>query len=89
MKMRRHVVLGLSHLLLDRCDEISHPDPPTAVSLALNQAAALVSERYTIGVRDIGPVRMSDERVAHEISTSCLAYLGVRDPYAPFGGERP
>jgi AcrR family transcriptional regulator len=84
LKLRRHVVLGLSRLMLDRREEITHPDPETAVSLALIQAVALVTQRFTLAFGEIEPVRMSDERVAHEITTSCLAYLGIENPYAPF-----
>lgn len=86
MKINRHVVAGLSDLLLERSDEIHHPNVRTAVSFALIQAVAMVVHYYTVGVRDIGPVQMSDDQVAHELATSCLAYLGIHNPYAPFEG---
>jgi hypothetical protein len=75
--------------LIARDNEIHHPDPPTAVSFALIQATALLVHYYTAGIRDIGPVAMSDGQVAREITTSCLAYLGITNPYSPIEGVRP
>jgi len=87
LKLSRYVVDGLSELLIERGDEIHHPDPQTAVAFALVQAMALLVHYYTVGIRDLGPAPMSDELVTRELVTSCLAYLGVPNPYAPIGGD--
>jgi AcrR family transcriptional regulator len=89
MKLNRHVVARVSDLLIAREDEMGHPDPSTAVSFALIQAMALAVHRYTVGVVDISPVPMSDDQIAHELATSCLAYLGIPNPFTPIGGDRP
>ena len=86
-KLTRYVVDGLSALLLDRRVEIHHPNPELAVRFALLQAVAFLTQHYTVGVRDVDRTHMSDTLIARELSTSCLAYFGVRDPHAPFGGE--
>jgi AcrR family transcriptional regulator len=88
MKLNRHVVAGISELLLAREDEIHHPDPRTAVSFALIQATALLIHYYTAGIRDVGSAPMSDAQVAHELSTSCLAYLGISNPNSSIEGDR-
>lgn len=97
MKLNRYVVVELSALLLDRVEEINHPDPPTAVAFALVQALAMLVHHYTVGTRDIVPVPLSDEQVARELANSCLGYLGISsqrvsisNPYAPTNtGVRP
>lgn len=89
MKISRHVINGLSDLIFERQDEVNHPDPNTAVPFAVIQTMALVVQIYTAGIRDIFPTPMSDDKVAHELATSCLAYLGTSNPYAPCEGDRP
>ena len=89
MKLNRHVVSGISVLLLDRESEIRHPDPKTAVSFALIQAAALLIHYYTAGIRDIGPAPMSDSQIARELTTSCLAYLGIPISNSSTEGDQP
>jgi len=89
MKLNRYVVAGISDLLLERSEEIQHPDPRMAVSFALIQASALLIHYYTAGIRDIGSAPMSDAQVAHELTISCLAYLGIPNPYSFLEGDRP
>lgn len=89
MKLTRHVVSRLSDLLIARSYEIHHPTPATAVPFSLIQAIALLVQHYTVGVKDIGTSPMSDELIARELTTSCLAYLGVVNPHAAFQGDRP
>lgn len=89
MKLNRYVIDGLSDLMFERKDEINHPDPVTAVPFAVIQALALVVQLYTAGIRDIFPTSMSDQKVAHQLATSCLAYLGISNPYAPLEGAQP
>lgn len=77
MKLDRYVMSGLFDLIIARKSEIHHPDPEAAVSFALTQAVALLIQQYTVGIRDMGPVPMSDDMIARELATSCLAYLGA------------
>jgi AcrR family transcriptional regulator len=87
MKSNRHVVSRLSELLLARAEEIHHPDPSAAVSFALIQSVALLAQHYTVGLHDFAPKPISDEMLAREIVVSCLAYLGVPNPYASIQGD--
>ena len=80
MKLDQYVMSGLSELLLNRRSEIHHPNPEAAVSFALTQAVALLIQQYTVGIRDMGPMPMSDDMIAVELATSCLAYLGALEP---------
>jgi AcrR family transcriptional regulator len=89
MKLNRYVIAGISELLIDRADEIQHPDPRTAISFALIQATALLIHYYTAGIRDVGSAPMSDQEVARELTTSCLAYLGISNPPSFIQGDRP
>jgi AcrR family transcriptional regulator len=77
IKLDRYVMSGLFDLLISRRDEIHHPNPEAAVSFALTQAMALLIQQYTVGIRDMGTVPMSDDMIARELATSCLAYLGA------------
>jgi AcrR family transcriptional regulator len=88
-RLIRYVVDGLSERLLERRGEIRHPDPKLAVSFALLQSVALLVQHYTVAMREVEIVPLSDERVARELASSCLAYLGVRDPsiYATYAPE--
>jgi hypothetical protein len=71
---------GLSRLLLERRHEIGHAEPERGVSFALVQMFAVLVQIYTADRRDVALVRMSDEEISHELTRSCLAYLGIRDP---------
>ena len=57
-----------------------------AVSFSLVQAVGLLTQHYTASIREFELVRMTDEQISQQLVTSVLAYLGVRDPFAPFGG---
>lgn len=78
-RLSRYVIDGLAKLLLERRDEMAHADPEHAVSFSLFQMLAMLNHTYTAGFRDIAMPGMSDEDIAREITTSCLAYLGVRE----------
>jgi AcrR family transcriptional regulator len=73
-----YVMDGLSRLMLERRDEINHPDPARAVSFALVQMFAVLVQVYTTGRRDVALVRMGDREITRELTNSCLAYLGMR-----------
>lgn len=90
MKLNRYVIAGISELLIERGEEIHHPDPQAAVSFALIQATALIIHYYTAGIRDIGSAPMSDGQIARALTTSCLAYLGIPNLHSSISeGDRP
>jgi AcrR family transcriptional regulator len=86
-RLMRHVLAGLSKLLLERADEIQHPQPALAVSFALVQASGLLIQHYTAGMREFELVPMTDEQISRELVTSVLGYLGIRDTSALFRGN--
>lgn len=88
MKLNRYVIAGISELMIERIDEIRHPDPRTAISFALVQATALLIHYYTAGIRDVGSAPLSDAKVAQELTTSCLAYLGIANSQSLIEGDR-
>lgn len=88
MKLNRYVIERLSDLLLERIEEIHHRDPRTAVPFALLQATALLIHHYTAGLRDVAPARLNDARMARELTTSCLAYLGIHHSTSSIEGAR-
>ena len=75
--LRRHVMNRLSELLMDRREEIRHPDPALAVAFGVGQAGALLTEYYTLGARESEIVPMSDQQVADELTRSLCGYLRV------------
>jgi AcrR family transcriptional regulator len=76
-RLRRHVMRGVAELLSARSQEIRHPNPPLAISFAIVQAGALLTEYYTVGVREIELVPTSDHEIAEELTHACCRYLGV------------
>ena len=74
-KLRRYVMCKLSELLLARSHEITHSHPELAVSFAIGQAGALLTEYYTLGAREMEIVAMSDGQVSEELTESCCTYL--------------
>ncbi len=86
-RLTRYVVQGLSQRLLERRDQIRHPEPEVAVSFALLQTVGLLVQYYTVEMREVEIVPLGDERIAVELVASCLAYLGVRDPHRPTEGR--
>lgn len=88
MRLARHVITGLSALLLERHHEIHHPEPELAVSFALAQMTSLLVQHYTAGFLEIELVPTSDEQVSRELARTCLTYLGIaRQSTHPPGTE--
>jgi AcrR family transcriptional regulator len=75
LRLRRYVLGGLSDLMLERSSEIRHPKPESAVSFALVQAAALITECYLTGMRDTSLFPASDDEIAEQLIQSCCSYL--------------
>lgn len=65
-----HVLRGVEGLLLERVDEITHPDPPVAVPVALRGALAVLDAPPGSPLSDV-----ADDRRVEESSRLVLAYL--------------
>ena len=74
-RLRRYVLGGLGELILERSSEIRRSDPAGAVSFALVQAGALITECYLTGMRDTSLFPAKDETVAEQLVESCCSYL--------------
>lgn len=74
-RLRRYVLGGLGELLLERSAEIHRPAPANAVSFALVQAGALITECYLTGMRDTSLFPAKDETIAEQLVESCCSYL--------------
>ena len=85
--LRRYVMDRLSDLLLARSAEIQHPDPRLAVSFAIGQAGALLTEYYTLGAHEIELVPIGDQKIAEELTHSCCSYLSVGAQLQPAHSE--
>lgn len=75
-----HVLNGLEELLLERADEILHPDPPLAVRLGLRAALSVLEDA---GAES--PGSPPSERRRAEATLLLIGYLRP----GPSGGEQP
>jgi AcrR family transcriptional regulator len=75
--LNRHVHGRLRALLLEREDEISHPDPGRAVALGLLLVDGATREAILFGETAWLPGRPSDTVLVRELTGAWLAYLGV------------
>ncbi len=77
-QLNRHVHGRVRALLLERGDEIGHPDPEQAIEVGLLFVDA--ATRGAILFDDLGalPRRLSDAALTRELAAAWLAYLGVR-----------
>lgn len=64
-------------LIRERGAEISHPDPETAMNLAIFFASAAARDAVWRGSLAAYPIAVSDRELADEITRSFLAYLGA------------
>jgi AcrR family transcriptional regulator len=69
------VVERLERLLLERREEISHPDPEVAVRFGLIEVVATLREVVLFGEDGTLPLHVDDDLLARELAESFLAYL--------------
>jgi AcrR family transcriptional regulator len=83
---RDSVVIGFRRLLLDRRDEMRHPDPEFAIDLGLESAFAFMQGRILTGGRPmLSSRRVDDETLKRELTRLFLGYIGI-DPPGPTPG---
>jgi len=80
LRFRRSVEERISALLMLRRDEITHPDPPLAIDLAIQTAFAIMQQHVLIEETHAGGRRLSDDDLQREITTLVLRYLGIEPP---------
>jgi len=76
-RLTLYVNRGVCELLLDRGDEIRHPDPERAVRFILMLIFGSLEYVMLFGDLRSGELTMSDDQYAAELASACLAYLGT------------
>lgn len=83
LRLSLYVMRAWSQLLLERRDEITHPEPDVAASFAIQSTFAVLNQRYSAYGMEVEVVPLSDERLTRELVHCFLAHLGVRPPSSP------
>lgn len=71
------VAEGIAKLVLSRRDEISHPHPKRAISLALRVVTATLEQRNAFDASGVDAGDISDATLVEELERMLAAYLGV------------
>jgi len=70
-------IASVGKLLAARADEIRHPDPRLAGSLGFLFVLGAIREKILFGGGVATALRISDKRMAKELTTAFLGYLGL------------
>jgi AcrR family transcriptional regulator len=76
----KHISDRLQPLLLERVDEIRHPDPDAAARFAFRVVLGVLKEAILFAGPAAHGIPRSDASLSEELSRVFLAYLGVRLP---------
>ena len=76
-RLSHHVSERLSKLLLERRDEITHPDPLRAAAFGLTLVFSTLDSTMLFGEMRTGDLAIDDRDLATELSRAYLAYLGI------------
>jgi AcrR family transcriptional regulator len=79
-RLSHHVSRRLSALLLERREEIAHPDPERAASFGLAMTFATIESAVLFGELRSSGLALSDDDLAAEVARAYLAYLGAAVP---------
>ncbi len=79
-RLSHYVSDKLIALLLERQDEIRHPQPEQAAAFGLTMAFATIESAILFGETRSGALVLSDESLADHLIRATLAYLGVPAP---------
>ena len=82
LRFRRTVEERLGALFLQRRDEMTHPDPPLAIELAIQTAFAIMQQHVLLEETHAAGHTLSDGELRREIATLVLRYLGI-EPRRP------
>ena len=69
---------GMAELLLDRRNEIKHPEPEVAIDVALRQVFSFITDLCTVDMGGFAIQELDDDKLSEEMTRSFLAYLGVK-----------
>lgn len=76
-RVSHHVSERLSQLLLERRDEIAHPDPVRAAAFGLTFVFSTLDSTMLFGELRSGDLAIDDDELATELTRAYLAYLGT------------
>ncbi len=76
-RLSHYVTERLSALLLERRDEITHPDPEKASFFGMTLIFSTLDSAVLFGEMRSGGLALSDDDLAAELTRAYLAYLGV------------
>lgn len=88
-RLSHYVSDKLTGLLLDRRDEIRHPDPARAALFGLTMSFAAIESAVLFGEVRSGSLSMTDDDLATELVRAFTAYLGVESAQADFPARSP
>jgi AcrR family transcriptional regulator len=77
LRFRRSVSEHISSLLLDRRDELGHPDPDVAIEIVVQMAIGLLQQMALSGDFRVDGRRLSDDRIVDEITRNFISYVGI------------
>jgi AcrR family transcriptional regulator len=88
LRFRRSVEQRLSALFLQRRSEMTHPDPPLAIDLAIQTAFAIMQQHVLLEETHAAGHTLSDAELQREIATLVLRYLGIEPRRPPAARQR-
>ncbi len=88
LRFRRSVEERLSALLLARREDMTHPDPPLAIALAIQTAFAIMQQHVLIEETHAGGRALGDDELQREITTLVLRYVGIEPRRRPAARDR-
>jgi AcrR family transcriptional regulator len=80
LRFRRSVEERLNALFLQRREQITHPDPPLAIDLAIQTAFAIMQQHVLLEETHAAGHTLTDDELRREIATLVMRYLGI-DPH--------
>ena len=78
-RFREHLEDGLTALLIDRSDEIGHPDPPLAARFVIDQLTAMLTARLDGDTIPTQLAERADRAFVDEAVSSVGSYLRLAD----------
>lgn len=87
-RLSHYVSEKLTALLLERGDEIRHPDPARAAAFGLTLCFASIESAILFGEVRSGSLALSDDDLASELVRAFVAYLGIEPPQATLPRSR-
>lgn len=86
-RLQRYVREGLVRLLLQRADEIGHPEPERGIYFVYAVALAALDRRALLGEGPSAAFEEPDPELACELTRVFLGYLGIRPGRPPTRGR--